>query len=297
MVGRRGIAAAGVGALGLLGLAGCATKPVPVQLAETPIDVQLSPAAPVLPRPMPPGNVAANFATPPRLPNGNYVTVNTNIGPDDVVWNLRSALNVAAIGCRGSEGAALVNAYNAMLTADSKPLKAAYDGSRARYKASFGKEWETQWDQQSTRVYNFFSQIVAHAEFCIAAAAVADQVKAVPPASLPTFAAAVLPRLEQPFTNFYRAYDAYRVELAQWEAQYGGGAVMAAAGTIPALASSGYAPAGTATSARPAAVASLAPPIVYVAPIPPSVARAPADQPAQPPRLNYAPVGDAAGTR
>lgn len=269
-------AAASAMALGMLALAGCATQPVPISIADAIPTGTLSPPAPVLPRPTPPEGVAETFTTPPRLPNGAYATINSNIGADETVWHLRSALNVAALGCRGAENSTIATSYNSMLSADAKVLLAAYVAARAHYKASFGQGWETQWDQQSTRVYNFFSQSAGHEHFCIAAKAVADQVATVPSPALATFAAAVLPRLEQPFTDFYRAFDEYKVALADWQSRYGG--------VAPALATAGPMMASAATVTTP----------VYLAPAAPSVV---AEAPASQPRLQYAPVGDAAGTR
>src|SRR3546814_3329490 len=44
--------------------------------------------------------------------DGRFVTMNSNISGDRAFWQLKIALNVAAIGCRGIEEPTLVAAYN-----------------------------------------------------------------------------------------------------------------------------------------------------------------------------------------
>jgi hypothetical protein len=67
-----------------------------------------------------------------------------------------------------------------------------------------------------TRVYNFFAQPTAQSGFCSAAREVLARVETVTPDQFADFAAEALPRLEAPFTDFYRQYDAYRVAYAEW---------------------------------------------------------------------------------
>lgn len=262
----RGIGSRAAAALVLAALSGCAVRPVPIGGPEAPLTVALNLPAPVPPRPEAPIAVATTFSPPPKLPDGRYLTINSNLSQPEIVWHLRSALNVAALGCRGTGGATLVANYNMLLNAQEAALKAAYDATRAQYKTSFGKDWEDQFDANSTRVYNFFSQSFAHDDFCIAATSVAEQAKAVPGPALGTFAQAVLPRLEKPFTDAYRAYDGYRVELAAWNARW--------------------------AQAQPVAVPTAATAVSTLLAVPASSAPAPSTAaPAAAPRLPYEQVG------
>jgi hypothetical protein len=166
--------------------------------------------------PAPPEGAAPNQAVPPLDAAGNYVTVNRELSRDETSWHVRAALNVAALGCRDAAEAETVAAYNRLLARHRSVLAEADAGVKAQYRVRHGAGWEGAHDRQMTRVYNFFAQPTAQAAFCAAARealAVAEQVS---PEGYADFAAAALPRLEAPFTGFYRDYDAYRVALAHW---------------------------------------------------------------------------------
>ena len=305
-------------AAAVLALAGCA-KPVPLVLEAPLPEAPLNIAAPILPQPQPPAGMAATFRPPPRLPNGSYMTINSNIGPDETLWHLRSALNVAALSCAGTTQAAIVADYNGILNDKKAALLDAYTKVRANLKKSFGTGWETQFDQDNTRIYNFFSQIQpdAHQEFCLAAAPVAKEMRTVAGPALNTYAAATLPRLEKPFLEMYASFDRYRVELAEWTTRYGaeptqGAAMMASVTTtqpqtvaLPASVPARTVSDGPSLAAAPAPFAAqpatqTASPAATSTPLvgPPAPASrpAPAAPPAPPsaarPTLPYAPVSD-----
>ena len=77
------------------------------------------------------------------------------------------------------------------------------------------KNWRATYDNDMTRLYNFFSQSPARDGFCATAAATLADAAFVDDAALPGFAAGRLAVLEKPFTDFYRAYDAWRAQQAQ----------------------------------------------------------------------------------
>ena len=189
-------------ALGALG--GCASRPA--EVASTPPPAP----APLGPMPQPPAGAYAGMRTPMRLADGNYATPNRNLDAAETVWHVRVALNVAALGCRGAEGQAITAGYNAMLTRERAALSRANAGT---IEAAGG---QAAYDEAMTQLYNYFAQPAAKTAFCAAAATVTGELAAA--GSIDAAAAAALAKLDRPFTDFYRAYDSYRTELAAWQA-------------------------------------------------------------------------------
>lgn len=190
--------------LTLLAVAGCATKPAPVQIAvsQAPPLVQLPPQSP-------PGGASANLVIPAALPDGSYPTPNRGLTEAASIWHLRVALNVAALGCRGSDAQALVSGYNAMLGSRKAMLASAEQALATQYDAKTATGRDA-YDDAMTRLYNFFAQPPAHDQFCTDAAAIMAAEPGIAPAAYPAFATASLARLDAAFTDFYRAYDAWR---------------------------------------------------------------------------------------
>ncbi|MFN3432869.1 MAG: hypothetical protein ACK4ZY_00590 [Sphingomonas sp.] len=194
-------------AVGLALLAGCAVKPKVVALAPPPV-----PTPAPAPLAMPKGGYAG-MAIPALMADGRYATPNRNLSSDGAVWHLRAALNVAALACRGPDEATIVAGYNALLTRQKAALATAQTRLAAEFRSG-GGDWQDRYDDQMTRLYNFFSQVPAHDAFCNAAAATLADSVSVAPADLPAFAAGRLAVLEKPFTDFYAAFDAWRAERA-----------------------------------------------------------------------------------
>lgn len=189
-----------------LATAGCARTPeaVVVEAPPPPVAIEMP-----LPKGAYPGMVI-----PVRLPDGEYATPNRNLSSAASIWHLRAALNVAALACRGGEEGTIIAGYNALLTREKAPLAAAEASYAAEFKAT-GGDWRDRYDDGMTRLYNFFSQDPAREGFCAAAAATLADAAFVDDAGLPAFAAGRLAVLEKPFTDFYRAYDAWRASKAQ----------------------------------------------------------------------------------
>jgi len=150
-----------------------------------------------------------------------------------MAWHVRAALNVAALGCRDAYEGQTVALYNAMLHQQRDVLAQADNAVRAEYHARFGAGWQDQHDNEMTRVYNFFAQPPAQVAFCAVARNVLAEAATVDSTQFLVFAADALPRLEAPFTDFYRAYDSYRGALADWR---GGGS------TVPVVVAGVYPP-------------------------------------------------------
>ncbi|VXC89392.1 hypothetical protein [Sphingomonas sp. 8AM] len=159
--------------------------------------------------PMPAG-ARAGMRIPVRLADGRWATPNVGLSAAGRIWHLRAALNVAVLACHGADQAVMVNEYNAMLTARKAELAAAQTALQQEYRATRGTQWEDAFDDQMTRLYNFFAQDFAHAGFCSAARDALASVGSIPASEIPTFAAQRLPTLEAPFTDFFTAYDRWQ---------------------------------------------------------------------------------------
>jgi len=188
-------------ALAMLG--GCAGRQFQIAAAPSPAPT------PLAPMPQPPVGAFAGMSIPARLADGSYPTPNRNLGAAATVWHVRVALNVAALGCSGPEGQAITAGYNAMLTHDTAEL------ARANAATIAAEGGQAAYDEAMTRLYNYFAQPGAKAAFCAAAAVVANDLAEV--GSLGAAAGPALAALDRPFGDFYRAYDSYRVALADWQ--------------------------------------------------------------------------------
>lgn len=126
---------------GALFLSGCASKP----------------QATIIPAPAPPP-VALVKPPPAVLPTGT--------GNLATIWQLRIALNVAALVCRGPGANALVAGYNGMLTTRRDLLASAEAALAANYGGSVKN---AAFDAAMTRLYNFYAQPGATPVFCATA--------------------------------------------------------------------------------------------------------------------------------
>ncbi len=141
--------------------------------------------------PLPPPAPAAPAVQPP--PGG---PVNQGLDQLEAAWHLRSALNVAAIGCRHRTGSALAASYNQFLKVHAADLSRAFTNEEARY----GQESHGV-DTHMTRVYNYFAWPPAQAAFCAMAAEIAPHMASLPPAQFLDSAAAALARLDVAFAG------------------------------------------------------------------------------------------------
>ena len=152
-------------------------------------------------------------------------TVNANLTPAQTTWNLRSALNVAALNCIEPQYAGLVDNYGAFLKRNARELSATNRALQSEFRQRYGGTYRDVQDAYMTQVYNYFALPPAKSEFCRTASAVSTDLLAIAPTDLDTFAAVALPRIESVFEDFFRAYEQYRVDLRAWDSQYGSPAV------------------------------------------------------------------------
>src|SRR3546814_20279601 len=92
---------------------------------------------------------------------------------------MRTGLNVAALGCRGANEAAIIAGYNALLDSQETALAKAH-------KALVSAAGEARFDDAMTRLYNYWAQPGAQAEFCAAASRLLARVPGVAPATIDT---------------------------------------------------------------------------------------------------------------
>jgi hypothetical protein len=151
------------------------------------------------------------MTVPAPFADGSYPTPNRDLSPAAATWHLRAALNVAALACRGPNGDRIVARYNAVLRSQTVALARAEAEVAGEYRAA-GGDWRDRYDDSMTALYNFFALAPARAGFCATADRVLDEMAAVTPEALPGFASAHMAAIDRPFTDFYRAYDAWRTQ-------------------------------------------------------------------------------------
>ena len=189
-------------------LAGCATRSADVATAVPAIAPAPAPIAPPLPAGATPG-----MRVPVALADGSFPTPNQHLSAAATLWHLRAGLNVAALACPGVQGATITASYNAMLRQE----KAALAAAEASYAAEFrqgGGDWRDRYDDSMTRLYNFFSQTPARHGLCAAAERALAMLSTAPAGTVATAAPVQLATIDQPFVEFYRAYDAWRTGAA-----------------------------------------------------------------------------------
>ncbi len=213
-----------LGSMGSLVLVGCAGRGPPIDPVTTPPPMTATTAA--LPAGATPG-----MRIPARLPDGSYLTPNRELSPAATLWHLRTALNVAALGCRGAGQETLVDHYNGMLTARKVLLAKTEAQLAAEYRAG-GGDWRAQYDNAMTRLYNYWSFSPARDGFCRAATVAVSRIAAVPDTTIEASAASLLHDVEQPFIAFFRAYDAWRAGQAD-EQQPGTASGVPAVDAVP----------------------------------------------------------------
>jgi len=225
-------------------LASCAAPAPPPPAPPPPPPPK--PYIPPPPKPMPPAGASNNLTIPPLDASGLRQSVNRNISPTQMLWNLRSAFNVAALNCSDPKHAEILPRYKAFLKNYDKTLMAANRKVDAEFKARYGAKFTAPREAYMTSVYNHFALPPAMNEFCNAALAVTGDLAALTlaapapaalkkggakaaapkpitlkPAELEAFAVRSLPNIEVVYDDFYRRYEEYRLDLAEWNARYG----------------------------------------------------------------------------
>lgn len=106
----------------------------------------------------------------PSLPGANEEEMRANL-----VWNLRSALNVAALQCQFAPSLMTVENYNVTLEDHKDELKKAFDTLNKYFvrTAKSVKAGQAAMDRYGTRTYSAFTTVGAQYGFCQTAATIA----------------------------------------------------------------------------------------------------------------------------
>jgi hypothetical protein len=191
--------------LALAAMSGCASRQVAVAPPPPPVAWAPPPPSIAMPAGAHPGMII-----PAARSDGSYPTPNQDLSPAAGIRHLRAGLNFAALACRGPEEGVIIAGYNAMLNSQKAVLAQAERSLAAEYRASGGAAWRDSYDDAMTRLYNYYAQAPAKPALCATAERLLAEAAVVPSADFTIFAAARLPELDASFTDFYRAYDAWR---------------------------------------------------------------------------------------
>lgn len=105
----------------------------------------------------------------PTLPGANPAELRAAL-----VWNLRAALNVAALQCQFEPTLLTLSNYNAILKDHATELAASYGTLESYFvkQAKVKKAGQTELDKFGTRVYSGFSTVSGQLSFCQTAASI-----------------------------------------------------------------------------------------------------------------------------
>ncbi|MHA6719923.1 hypothetical protein ACX40Y_10800 [Sphingomonas sp. RS6] len=114
-----------------------------------------------------------------------------------MIWNLRAALNVAALQCQFEPTLLTLENYNALLDDHAVDLRNSYDTLEKYFirLAKSKKAGQTELDRFGTRVYSSFSTVSGQLSFCQTAASIGRDAVFAPPGRLGDIAAARLREL------------------------------------------------------------------------------------------------------
>jgi len=203
-----------IGMAMLMALAACAPPPAPPP--PPPRIVVAPPPPPPMPMPVPPNSAAPNLIIPITDVTGRRMTPNVDLSPEQALWQLRIALNVAALNCRGPDEAILVANYSRFLTTNRAAISRAERAVIADLGRRTGTNGISTRDSLSTRLYNYFAQPPVIEAFCAKATSVTALAAMEPTASILPFSVVQLSEVDRPFVDFYAAYDRYRADYATW---------------------------------------------------------------------------------
>ncbi len=123
------------------------------------------------------GNEAGLFV--PQMIGGQPEEIRANL-----IWNLRSSLNVAALNCQFWPTAMAVDNYNAILNHHEEELAAAYQGLQSYFRRTAGRQWQSRMDEYTTTMYQSYVRVGSQRSFCSAAAETARDALAQPKGQL-----------------------------------------------------------------------------------------------------------------
>lgn len=144
-----------------LGVAACAAPPAP------PPSVKAPPPRPQASRPpQPPVGVDPSYELPAKDSDGRFLTPNVGLGPLETMFNVRSALNVAALSCVTSTNTAPRDGYNRFLKLHKTVLANANKAIDAKYRREHGSAGIRVRDSRMTKLYNHYAYPPVKGAFC-----------------------------------------------------------------------------------------------------------------------------------
>ncbi len=201
-------------------VAACApvSKPAPPVVRPV-IYVPPPPPPPVMP--LPPAGASATMKIPPLGFDGVRATPNRGLSPDETIWNLRSAINVAALNCRGPIWDEITANYNKLIGVHKVKLAAATKAVDKEYTVRYpGQNALRVRDTKSTDLYNYFALPPIKQEYCDTSLAKTRELLVLPPASLTQYAVGALGDIDGIFIRFFDAYAQYERDLADWNQRF-----------------------------------------------------------------------------
>jgi hypothetical protein len=140
----------------------------------------------------------------PALVGGQPADIQANL-----IWNLRSSLNVAALNCQFWPSIMSVDNYNAILTHHADELNAAYEGLKAYFRRTAGRNWQSAMDEYTTSMYQSYIRVGSQRSFCTAAAETARDALARPKGQLHLTAQARMRQMRNSLVSYADATMPY----------------------------------------------------------------------------------------
>jgi len=193
-----------------LGVAACAAPPAPPPPVKAPPPPQVSRP------PLPPTGVDPAYELPPKDPEGRFLTPNVGIGPLETLFNVRSALNVAALSCSTSANTAPRDGYNRFLKLHKTVLANANKAIDAKYRREHGSAGLRLRDSRMTKLYNHYAYPPVKGAFCAKTARYLTAANAMASKDLETWSLGALADIEQDFQDHFRRIEAFQAELRAW---------------------------------------------------------------------------------
>ena len=142
------------------------------------------------------------FAAPPMAAldpvfDGNFTGITRAETDAIILWNLRSALNLAALQCGFEPLLRTVPNYNGMLFNHKDELSSAYLQIQGYFKRTKKAAAQSAMDQFATRLISRYSTVFGQLGFCELAGKVGHESKFVSRGGLTAFAMAQVPRLRK----------------------------------------------------------------------------------------------------
>ncbi|BBE34817.1 hypothetical protein [Sphingosinicella microcystinivorans] len=195
-----------------LGVAACAAPPAP------PPSVKAPPPRPQASRPpQPPVGVDPSYELPAKDSDGRFLTPNVGLGPLETMFNVRSALNVAALSCVTSTNTAPRDGYNRFLKLHKTVLANANKAIDAKYRREHGSAGIRVRDSRMTKLYNHYAYPPVKGAFCAKTARYLTAANAMASKDLETWSLGALADIEQDFQDHFRRIEAFQIELRDWQ--------------------------------------------------------------------------------